>query len=336
MKNLKKVLAVIVFSYVFILGVNIAANWNYYAAGNDWHYSIYLNLGMTTVAWVFFGGMYYLVFRKMNWLNRPRFKIILMAFIYGALGALLVVLVLKSMVWFFGSHEFSASSYIDSAISSALFSMVIGLIITAQQSLVSLKKSIEDNEHLKQEMIRGQYETLKNQVNPHFLFNSLNTLTVMIPREPQLAVSFVEQMSKVFRYSLEHTDENTVNLQTEVNIVKAYLFLNMQRFDNKLATHIDISPEVLQNKIIAQSLLMLVENAIKHNEISNEHPLAISIYNEDEYLVVQNNLQPKTGIASSTKVGLENIKKRYQLVSEYPVMIDNTNNMFTVKIPMLK
>lgn len=336
MKNLKKVLSVIVFSYVFVVGINIVANWSYYAAGNDWHYSVFLNIVMTTVCWIFFGSMYYFVFRKMNWLDKPRFKIILMAFIYGALGALFLVMVMKSMVWFFGAREYSVSSYIDSAISSALFSMVIGLIITAQQSLVSLKKSIEDNEHLKQEMIRGQYETLKNQVNPHFLFNSLNTLTVMIPREPQLAVSFVEQMSKVFRYSLEHTDENTVNLQTELNIVKAYLFLNTQRFGNKLATHIDIAEQALQSNIIAQSLLMLVENAIKHNEISNEHPLSIHIYNDYKYLIVQNNLQPKTGIESSTKIGLENIKKRYLLVSEYPVIVDNGNNMFTVKIPLLQ
>ena len=188
---------------------------------------------------------------------------------------------------------------------------------------------------MKQEMIQSQYETLKSQVNPHFLFNSLNTLTVMIPQQPDVAVRFVEQMSKVFRYSLQHSGDNTIDVATELKVVQSYLFLNEQRYGSKLTVDVKVSDAVMQQKIITQSLLMLVENAIKHNELSHENPLAVRIYNEGAYLVVANTLQRKSLIEQSTNIGLDNIRKRYVLATDMPVVVDEANELFTVKIPLL-
>jgi len=335
MKNPKKLLAIILTSYALVLAVNITGNYQYYAAGNDWHYSVYFSLGLTTFCWAGFMLLHHLVFKRFTWSDRPTLKIILGASIFAIGGAAMTFIAIKMMVLFNHHTEQPVQEYIYVCTYAAMFSMIIGLMITGQQSLLHLKKSIEENEQMKQEMIQSQYETLKSQVNPHFLFNSLNTLTVMIPGKPDVAVNFVEQMSKVFRYSLQHSGENTIDVGTELKVVRSYLFLNEQRFDGKLLTDLKIDDAVLQKRIITQSLLMLVENAIKHNELSHENPLAVSIYSEGKYLVVKNTLQRKTQVERSTHVGLENIKKRYALAVDVPVIIEDGNNFFIVKIPLL-
>jgi two-component system LytT family sensor kinase len=142
-------------------------------------------------------------------------------------------------------------------------------------------------------------------------------------------------MSKVFRYSLQHSDEPEILLETELKVVRSYLFLNEQRYEGKLKVNINIDAHALQQKIITQSLLMLLENAIKHNEISTAAPLSISIHNEAGKLVVTNTLQRKHIPETSTRVGLENIKKRYALASTQPVVTEEANNLFIVKIPLL-
>jgi sensor histidine kinase YesM len=335
MMKLRKLIPIIIASYIFVIAINLIGNYQYYAAGNDWRHSIFFILGLTSFCWAAFSLLGYLVFSRLKWHDKPTLRILTASFLYGIFGAIVTTVAMKAMVLFLHFQEYSTSDYISTCIFSALFSMVIGLMVTAQQTLIHLKKSIEDNEHLKQEMIQSKYETLKNQVNPHFLFNSLNTLTVMIHQQPDTAVQFVEQMSKVFRYSLQHSNENTIDLGTELKVVQSYLFLNQQRYDGKLIYHIRIDDEQMQKKVITQSLLMLVENAVKHNELSYENPLNIDIYTEGRYLLVENPLQPKSLIERSTKVGLENIKKRYHLVSEYPVIVENNNKLFTVKIPLL-
>jgi two-component system LytT family sensor kinase len=336
MKSPKKLLILFLVSCIIVLGVNFAGNYQYYMAGNDWHYSVFFSLSITTLGWV--GGMslYYLFFRNIQWTVRPTQKLLTSVLLFAIFGVAMMLVAMKVMVLLFHFREQATQDYIYNCTYSALFTIIIGLMTSGQQFLFHLKKSIQDNEQMKQEMIQSRYETLKSQVNPHFLFNSLNTLTVMIPKQPEIAVNFVEQMSKVFRYSLQHSGENTMDVSAELKVVKSYLFLNEQRYDGKFVTEIKIDEGVLNQKIITQSLLMLVENAIKHNEISHENPLSLSIYNEGNYLIVKNTLQRKSLIEKSTNVGLENIRKRYALASEIPVVIEEIKNSFIVKIPLLK
>lgn len=335
MKKFKKLLPFAILSYVIVLAVNLAGNYKYYAAGNDWHFSVYFCLAMTTFCLILFGTVYTFVFRKMKWHDKPTLRILIASAIFATGGVLVVLAAMKGMELILHTPPQATYDYINSAVYSAMFSMVIGLMVTGQMALTHIQQSTKEMEQMKREMVQSQYETLKNQVNPHFLFNSLNTLTVMIPRQPEVAVKFVEQMSKVFRYSLQHRDDNTIDLATELNVVQSYLFLNEQRYDGKLKVDIAIPESAKTKKVITQSLLMLVENAIKHNELSHERPLHVKLYNEGAYLVVENTLQRKTLIEKSTNIGLDNIKKRYALASETPVVVEEKNDLFTVKIPLL-
>lgn len=331
---MKKFLSILLIAYAIALVVNIPANYSYYANGGDWKFSILFTLGITTVG-VTLAYFIFSSFRKIKWTERPALKLTGSVLSFVAFGALLMVISIEALVRIFHVPRPSYSDYVENIIFSVFFSVVIGLIISGNQFLKHLKKSVEDNERLEREMVQSQFETLKNQVNPHFLFNSLNTLTVMIPTQPDIAIQFVEQMAKVFRYSLQYGDNNTIDIATELKVVRSYIFLNEQRFNNKLVAEVNINENALQQKVITQSLLMLVENAIKHNELSSEKPLTIQIYNEQNYLVVRNTLQPKTLIEQSTKMGLENIRKRYALSNSQPVVIDQSDEWFTVKLPIL-
>lgn len=334
MKQPKKILLIYLASLVIVLGVNICGNWQYYSSGGNWHFSVFFSLGFTTACWAAFMLLHQLIFKSINWSDRPTYRILSGALIYGVAGAGMMLLA-EFVITNSGRGSLSPQESVTNAVYSAIISMVVGLMVTGQQALLHLKKSTEDNERMKREMVQSQYETLKSQVNPHFLFNSLNTLIVMIPQQPEVAVQFVEQLSKVFRYSLQHSNENTIDIAAELKVVQSYLFLNEQRYDGKLATTIKIDPDAMRQKIITQSLLMLVENAIKHNEISHEKPLSVSICNEGQYLVVSNTLQRKTLIERSTNIGLDNIKKRYALATTTPVIIDEANHLFIVKLPLL-
>ncbi len=331
-----RILVILLVSYLLVLGVNLAGNYEYYAAGNDWRYSVYFVLTVTTLGWT--SGMFLIapflerVFRR-NW--KPTIQLLISVLVLALLGVLIMVVTMKFMVWFFHFQEQSVSSYVSNSIYSVLFTLVFGLMAAGQQFLVHLKKGEEENAQLQKEMIRSQYEALKSQVNPHFLFNSLNTLTVMIPRQPDLAIKFVEQMSKVFRYSLQNSGENVIDVATELKVVQSYLFLNEQRFEGKLITEIRVDEAALERKIITQSLLMLTENAIKHNEISVMKPLTVRILNERDYLVIENSLQRKLLPEESTGMGLVNIKKRYELATPNPVIFEEAADLFIVKIPLL-
>lgn len=238
------------------------------------------------------------------------------------------------MVWFFGWEEQSTYGYIVSGQYAVMISGFITMLVIGFKFLRQLQKTNREKEAIEREMELSKYEVLKNQVNPHFLFNSLNTLSSLIPENQDTAVDFVQQMSKVFRYSLQHADENTISLKTELDISNAYLYLNKQRFNDKLVVS-NTADVNLNRKLVTQSLLMVLENAIKHNEISAEHPLHINISNDEYYLIVSNSNQPKKVIEPSTGIGQENLVNRYKLVSALPVLISQTNELYTVKLPLL-
>lgn len=198
-----------------------------------------------------------------------------------------------------------------------------------------LQKSIQEKEQLQRENIQSQLEGLKNQVNPHFLFNSLNTLTYLIPEEPNKAVNFVQKLSKVYRYILEIRDQKIVTISDELEFLNAYVFLLKERFGENLNVDIDIPKSYYQNKIVPLSLQILFENVIKHNIISTQKPLVIKVFIEKDKLIVKNNLQKKNQVISSTSMGLQNIKNRYQFFTKQEVDVIVTSNSFLVALPLV-
>ena len=198
-----------------------------------------------------------------------------------------------------------------------------------------LKKSIEEREHAKQEHIRSELAGLRNQVNPHFLFNSMNTLMNIVTEDQQLAVRFLKKLSKVYRYVLENREEQIIPLSKELDFIHSYIFLQKERFKGNLEVKIEVADEMLNQQIIPLSLQILFENAIKHNVISRKKPLLIEVFLENGKLVVRNNLQRKEQIMDSTKVGLENIKTRYRFFTEETVDVKEEEQYFAVAIPLL-
>ena len=220
--------------------------------------------------------------------------------------------------------------------SAALFCTI--MIIAIYESIYfmhELRHSVEETEKLKRENLAAQLNALRTQVNPHFLFNNLNTLSSLIPENPQHAIDFVQQLSKVYRHILEVKDEKSISLKDELDVLRAYTFLLQTRFDKNLEVNIDIPAEKLQKRIVPLSLQILMENAIKHNIVSADKPLHIDVFTENGSLVVSNNLQVKNQVNESTGIGLDNIRNRYKLLSDAVVKVTENETNFTVSIPLI-
>ncbi|WP_299180108.1 sensor histidine kinase [uncultured Aquimarina sp.] len=199
-----------------------------------------------------------------------------------------------------------------------------------------LKKSIREEEQAKQVMIQAQLDTLRNQARPHFLFNSLNTLRDIIDQDSkEEAKVFVDNLSDVYRFIIESGNSNIISLEKELKFAQAYIHIQSERFGENLQVNWDIPEDKLSIMIVPMSLQLLLENAIKHNVVSRSKPLIINIAIIEDSLVVSNEIQAKSTKIPSTKIGLKNIEKRYQLISnKTPVIIDDGEN-FTVKLPLL-
>ena len=230
------------------------------------------------------------------------------------------------------AHASTFKAYSVSFMSTAMMASTYEAIYFYQR----LKKTLVESEQLKRENIQSQLETLKNQVNPHFLFNSLNTLVSIIPDDPEVAVEFVHKLSKVYRYILEIKELETISLAVELDFLHAYVFLQKIRFGENLSVSINIPDSLMQNSVVPLSLQVLVENAVKHNVVSAQRPLHIEIFTEhNNRLIVRNNLQKKNQVMDSTQTGLKNISNRYRLISEQLVDTIVTANSFIVSIPIL-
>ncbi|MCK0145819.1 histidine kinase [Arenibacter sp. F26102] len=202
---------------------------------------------------------------------------------------------------------------------------------------VRLKKSIREEEQSKQAIIQAQLDALRNQAQPHFFFNTLNTLRDIIDQNSiEDAKEFVDKLSDMYRFLLEAGNANLITLRDELKFSKAYIHIQSERFGDNLKLNWNIPKASLDAMIVPMSLQLLLENAIKHNVISRAKPLEININIEDNCVTVDNRIQIKSTQLPSTKVGLKNIEKRYALITGKSVEIVNNGNHFSVSLPLLK
>jgi len=201
-----------------------------------------------------------------------------------------------------------------------------------------LRRTIVERQQAKQAQTRLELDSLRNQVNPHFLFNSLSTLMNLIEESPRRAQDFLEHLSDVYRYLLEQRQSQLVSLGKELEFAQAYIFLLEERFRGNFRTELQIPQHLLEQQVVPLSLQILLENAIKHNVISQRKPLCLRINYEAETasLVVRNNLQRKTQVAGSTRSGLQNIQQRYAYFTQREPKIIDDGIDFTVKLPLLQ
>jgi LytS/YehU family sensor histidine kinase len=207
---------------------------------------------------------------------------------------------------------------------------VIKVIYQNQQNKLEIQT-------LKIENLQSQFDALKNQVSPHFLFNSLNSLKTLIRETPEVAQEYLNHLSSVLRYTLQANQNKLVSLNDELQYIESYFFLIKLRFSKNIALAIDINDKLREEyRIPPLAMQILIENAIKHNEISKRNPLEIAVYTTDDTLVVKNNINKKYSPEPGTGLGLVNLSNQYRILSMKEIDIKNDENYFIVKIPLMK
>jgi len=274
--------------------------------------------------------------RKLPWLHFPVKRLIYQVLWTIGLSMIIIVfaILLNGAYW---HQEITSDFFIDQGffMMKVAFTFLFAstMITNAIMFFKNWKEAAVQQEKLKREQLALQYETLKSQVNPHFLFNNLNSLTSLISTNPEKAIDFVKKLSEVYRYILDQKDCELVTLDTELKFLESYIYLQQIRFENNLDVQINVSTKNF--KVIPLSVQMLVENAIKHNEISDRNPLTINIFStDDQYLVIENRLHKKVGSEGSGS-GIQNIKSRYDFFTDKDLIISISKEQFRVSIPLL-
>lgn len=285
----------------------------------------------TGFSWILlFKGNSYLadaVSRKIAWFKYPVRRVVIGVLVTVAYTTLVMYLLNALYLQTF-DIEFG-----NSALYTIAFTLIISMVMHGRAFLLGWRQAAIDTERLQKENIAARYENLKSQVNPHFLFNTLNVLSNLVYEDQDKAVRFIKQLSEVYRYVLDTHKLEVVTLEEEEKFLKAFLYLQQMRFGDKLV--VDIRLQDVQSVVPPLVLQMLVENAIKHNVVSEENPLTIRVFSQDAYLVVENNFQKKMVLPEeSTGLGLENIRHRYEFLSKLPVEVIQ-NDKFIVKLPII-
>lgn len=275
---------------------------------------------------------------KVVWNHYKKYRLAI-----GFLGSVIITLVTVFLVRLFHRvvldgvtyNEFLATETLDFYYTSLIITIVASLFFHAFYFYQELQK----NKIKEQKVIAGtasaKFDALKNQLDPHFLFNSLNVLTSLIDENPESAQKFTTALSKVYRYVLEQKNKDLVTVDEELEFAKTYMSLLKMRFEDSIIFEIPEQASNPESKVVPLSLQLLLENAVKHNMVTSSKPLHIKIYETNNLLVVENNLQPKQIVKKSSGVGLDNIKQRYDLLTDRKVNINQQADSFAVAIPML-
>lgn len=231
--------------------------------------------------------------------------------------------------------DFMAKQHAGNYFNMVVISIIVSLIIFG----FYFYKIFKENQLKKQTQIAGeataQFESLKNQIDPHFLFNSLNVLTGLIEENPNKAIDYTNSLSRIYRYILEQKDKETVTIAQELDFAQNYINLLKLRFEDAITYQIDSEAINEKGSTVSLALQLLLENCIQHNIATEESKLNIRIRKEQNYLLISNNLQEKKGKLESTKIGLKNIIDRYSLLTKIPVEIVKDDQNFIVKLPIL-
>ncbi len=285
---------------------------------------------------MWYGNAYvsHLADKRISWLTDPGQR-----FIVGVIGAASYsVLALLALKWFY-SRYFDIQIMGDSVVIwvyTAVFSVLVLIAMLFKEFLYAWRELALREEKMKNDVLTSNFESLKNQVNPHFMFNSLNTLTSLIYQNQDLAANYVGQLSNVYRSVLSAGKNELITLAEELHVLDSYLFLQNIRFEDRFHVQLDISEEAKQKYVPPMVLQMLIENSLKHNEITVENPLLIKVYQKENMLCIENSKAPKQVLpGDKSAIGLHNIKERYALLSDIPVVVKDEEKNFCVQIPLL-
>jgi sensor histidine kinase YesM len=287
--------------------------------------------------WLGHGYIFDYMDKKIDWIETPVKRAVwgLVALVLYSIVAFVIIQVLFYYLVYGKSPIVTWGWVLGYIFTPVAISFAITLTLTTIGFFKAWKESVVRAEQLNNEMLAYKYETLRNQINPHFLFNSFNVLSDLVYDDQKAAVKFINQMSDLFRYVLDSRDKELVPLQDEIRFIRSYAFLLTTRFENKL--NIDFQLEADEDEyIVPVSLQMLIENAVKHNEISEAYPLAIRISKVKDYIIVANSLKFKDVHEEKGATGINNLQQQFAFFTDLPILIDNSANNYVVKLPILK
>ncbi len=312
--------------------------YHYFNIQIDWYYALATILAITFLV-LEINRLAEPVVRKLFPLEKSKIKYKVAFFIAGSISATTITIITVLIVGMI-MHPYSLKENIIPLKLNITYCWLVNLLYHLINAIFfyfkEYKTTALEAEQLKSITAQAELQLIKSQVNPHFLFNNLNVLAALIMKDNKEANRFIEEFSKVYRYILSNHDKELVELKTELDFIKPYIFLLEKRFNEGLQIKINIDESQLDKLIIPASLQMLIENAIKHNVVSKNKPLLIDVHtNGNNTIVVSNNLQQKQTVENSTGIGLQNIIKRYRLVSNRHVAIDSNENNFTVALPLI-
>lgn len=332
LRHLKQFSIILVICYVIVLAINFEYTKQFTGLGylkqfvNVFTYTFGIYIANTLVL-----SDYYLK-RKKSLEN----------FVVGGILVNLLTAIVVLLLEFLGNILIISSSVNDAfhfVLKNSTFTLWFSMTISTTVYVVLLIRRKDKIEVTQQKDIAvkatASFETLKNQLDPHFLFNSLNVLSSLIEENPKKAQEFTVALSKIYRYVLDQKDKNLISVEEELNFAKLYVSLLKMRFEDAIIINFQTDIDINDFRIVPLSLQLLLENAIKHNIISDKKPLLIEIYQEENYLVVQNSLQKKQTFEKSTGIGLQNIIQRYNLVSNLEINIQQTDEHYIVKLPLI-
>ncbi|WP_338645455.1 histidine kinase [Flavobacterium sp. KS-LB2] len=335
-KQLQKVIKLTLIIFIVIEVINVIM-------GSEIHFDKRLLVHFFFTALYTFSlyGANALLFVKLDAFFVDRFSIkrLVTGFI-GSFGVSLAVIfllhVFEEVVY--GNNSFE-NFLANEKPSNYLASIIITFFVTLSVHAIAFYKAYNENKVKEQKIIAGtanaKFESLKNQIDPHFLFNSLNVLSSLIEENPDNAQRFTISLSKIYRYVLEQKDKELVSVEEELAFAKTYMNLLKMRFENSLFYELPTTIISAEAKVVPLSLQLLLENTVKHNVVSEQRPLHIRIYVEGDYLAIQNDYQKKEVLQERQGVGLQNIVNRYAIITNRKVLIVQNEKTFTVKIPLL-
>ncbi|NEV93312.1 histidine kinase [Psychroflexus sp. YR1-1] len=293
-------------------------------------------------AYAFIIGIFNIVFftliqKKYSWRKEPKTLIILGipgSVILSVLGFFLARFV--HSVWIYGNSFDSFLS--NESLNNYVFAVLIAIIVSlAFHAYYFYKYGTEAELRAQKEIVehtKAKHKALQDQLDPHFLFNSLSVLASLIEEDPERAAAFTTSLSKVYRYVLDQRQEDLVSISSELDFAKVYLNLLSTRFEDSLEYSIEVADESWYT--VPLSLQLLIENAVKHNKVTEKSPLVIKIYQTDEHLIIQNNVNPKANDSKRNGIGLMNIRKRFEVYTETPVKVEKDSDSFRVKLPLIQ
>jgi len=316
---------------------------NYFLYGSAYFKSLSIFAWTTLVSFAILGGAF-LTYGFVAIFLRSRFpndsqllkRLAICISIFFLMSAVYISLILLGYDYFnFFGYEYRESDFTKAYISFITLNVFLTFLNEGVYRFEKYKATITETEQLKTEYMQSQLLGLKSQMNPHFLFNGLNTLSCLINEDPNKAEDFLNHMSKVYRYLLRNNEEQLVTLETELNFINSYYFLLKARYVDGLELKIDISEKYMDRLIPPLTLQMIVENSLNLNSVCRDTPLVITIQSAHEWLEIKNNIQPKINCADDCCDVLENINNKFRLLCQQEIVIDENSQERSIHLPMI-